>query len=386
VDPLHPLHTHYAFLGEMVDMRGHPHGPLNAWVLGSLIAVFGGVREAPFHAAYIVFSLMAALATLALARRFAPERALWAALLFIAVPAFVVNGNSFESDLVFLAFWMAAIACFVRAADTRGAGWLAASAAAAALAALDAFQAGMLTPILGLYLWLRHRRWVAGWLAALAAPVTILAWQFWEWAGGGVLPAAVLFGYMQSGALQSAGRKLASAAALTAHAGWIVCPALVALAFARSAGRLRWAAVGAVAAAAAAYDPNPLFWASIAMGALLVASCVRREFLGAWVALFFAASLLIFFAGSARYLLPLAAPVAILTARAVPPRWLAAGFTAQLALGLGLQAANAEHWSETRAFAAEVMEQAQGRRVWPAALSGSARSTAAVERQPAARG
>lgn len=364
VDPLHPLHTRYTFSGEMVDMRGHPHGPLNAWVLGALLAVFGEVRETAFHATYIGFSLTAALAMLALARRFAPERALWATLLFIAVPAFVVNGNSLEADLPFLAFWMLAVACFARAVDTRSSRWLGAAALAAALAALDAFQAVLLTPILGLYLWLRDRRWLPGWIAALAAPATIAAWQAWEWASSGVLPAAVLLGYMQSGSLQSLGRKLASAAALTAHAGWIVCPPLVALAFARSAGWWRWAAVAVAAGAAAWHDPNPLFWASIAAGVLLVSSCIRREFLAAWVVLFFAASLVIFFAGSARYLLPLAAPVAILIARPLPPRWLATGFAVQLALGLGLETVNAQHWAETRAFASEVSDQARGRRVW----------------------
>ena len=42
-----------------------------------------------------------------------------------------------------------------------------------------------------------------------------------------------------------------------------------------------------------------------------------------------------FFAGSARYLLPMAAPLALLASR-LRPRWLAAGFGLQLALGLGL--------------------------------------------------
>jgi len=60
----------------------------------------------------MVFSLIAACAMWSLARRFSPHP-LWAALLFIAVPAFVVNGNSLETDLPFLAFWMAAVALFV---------------------------------------------------------------------------------------------------------------------------------------------------------------------------------------------------------------------------------------------------------------------------------
>ena len=111
IDPLHPDNTKYVFQGEEVDLRGQPHPPLDGWVLAGLIAVFGGVKEIPFHAAYMVFSLVAAWAMWSLARRFSPQP-LWAALLFVAVPAFVVNGNSLETDLPFLAFWMAAVALF----------------------------------------------------------------------------------------------------------------------------------------------------------------------------------------------------------------------------------------------------------------------------------
>ena len=364
VDPLHPLHTHYAFLGQMVDMRGHPHGPLNAWVLGGLVAVFGEVREVPFHAAYIVFSLLAALAMLSLARRFCPERALLATLLFQAVPAFVVNGNSFETDLPFLAFWLISVVYFAKALDTRSISMLLLSAAAAVLAALDANQAVVLTPILGLYLWSKARTWKPAWVAILAAPATIVAWQAWEWSSSGVLPVAVLLGYMRSLGVQSSGNKFASGVALTAHAGWIVCPALIFLAFGKTAGLWRWAAVAVATSAALMYDSNPLFWISIASGMLLVTSVLRKEFQSAWVLVFFTASLVIFFAGSARYLLPLAAPVCILVAQALPPAKLLAGFAAQLALSLALATANYQHWSATRTFADSVMQQANGRRVW----------------------
>ena len=40
IDPLHPTHAQYAFMGRIVDMRGHPHPPFNAWYLGLLLAVF----------------------------------------------------------------------------------------------------------------------------------------------------------------------------------------------------------------------------------------------------------------------------------------------------------------------------------------------------------
>jgi len=60
IDPLHPNHARYPFLGQVVDMRGHPHPPLNTWVLALLLALMGDVYEVPYHAVYIVFSLVAA--------------------------------------------------------------------------------------------------------------------------------------------------------------------------------------------------------------------------------------------------------------------------------------------------------------------------------------
>src|SRR2546430_10267908 len=52
IEPLHPKHTQYAFLGRMVDMRGQPHPPLNAWYLALLLTTLKNVSEIPFHAAY----------------------------------------------------------------------------------------------------------------------------------------------------------------------------------------------------------------------------------------------------------------------------------------------------------------------------------------------
>src|SRR5690349_17981890 len=143
IDPLHPKNTTYVFLGDLTDQRGQPHPPLNAWTLAALIALFGGVREAPFHAAYIGYSIVAVVAMWSLARRFSTQP-LWATLLFLAVPAFVVNGASLESDLPFLAMWMAAVALFC-------AGRLVPAALAMALAALAAYQAVFLIPILAVY-------------------------------------------------------------------------------------------------------------------------------------------------------------------------------------------------------------------------------------------
>jgi hypothetical protein len=328
VDPLHPKNTKYIFLGDEVDQRGQPHPPLNAWTLAGLIALFGEVKEVPFHAAYIGWSLIAVAAMWSLARRFSPQP-FWATLLFLAVPAFVVNGNSFESDLPFLALWMAAIAFF-------SAGRLFWAAAAMALASMAAYQAILLTPILAVYVWLFRRRDRMAWLVLLVPPLVLGTWQIFERATTGAMPAAVLNGYFQSYGLQSAVAKLRNAIALFGHSWFLVFPALV-------------------------------------PGAIILAWRKRRDpetqFLAAWIVIFFAAALVIFFAGSARYLLPMAAPVALLASRQ-RGRWLAAGFGLQLALGLGLAAANYEHWDGYRQFARQMRGPTENHRVWVDGLWG----------------
>jgi len=322
IDPLHPNHVRYVFLGDLVDLRGHPHPPFDAWFLGLLLAIFRDVREVPFHAAYILFSLAAGVSMWALARRFSPHP-LWATLLFLAVPAFVVNGTSLESDLPLLAFWMTAVALFA-------AGRLGWASTAMALAAISAYQAVFLTPILAVHVWLFRRRDARAWAATLVPPAALIGWQIFERLSTGALPASVLNGYFQTYGFQALQRKLESAAALTVHSCFLVFPALL-------------------------------------PGAAVLAWRKRHErdtaFLLAWILIFMGGAYLVFFAGSARYLLPMAAPVALLVSR-LRPKWLAAGFAAQLALSVGLAWVNAEHWDGYRQFAASLRDKTAGRHVW----------------------
>src|SRR5882724_8070459 len=67
IDPLHPNDVKYVFLGDEVDLRGHSHPPGNAWPLAGFLLLFGDVKEVPFHAAYVVFSLIAVAAMWSLA-------------------------------------------------------------------------------------------------------------------------------------------------------------------------------------------------------------------------------------------------------------------------------------------------------------------------------
>lgn len=350
IDPVHPQHARYLFQGEVVDMRGHPHPPLNTWMLAALLAIFGDIYEAPYHAAYIIYSLIAAAAMYALARRFS-ERPLAATLLFLVTPAFVVNGNSLEADIPLLAFWMAGVALFVH-------GRLALAAVALALAAMTGYQAVVATPVLWAYVWFHQRKQRAAWLVALTPAVVISAFQLWERATGGELPASVLAGYFNAYGLQQLANKLKNAAALTAHAGWIVFPALAAYAF-----RGAWPAGVAAALAGVFIDPHPLFWVSFGIGAMVIAWCVRRiDFLKAWVLVFFAAALVLFFAGSARYLLPIAAPVALLAAR--EKRLVFTAAAAQAAISLCLAIVNYHHWDGYRQFARSIAAEVRTKRVW----------------------
>jgi len=351
MEPLHPTHARYAFMGRIVDMRGHPHPPLNAWFLGLLLVVFKDVSEVPFHAAYILFSLIAGFSALSLARGFSPHP-LAATLLFLVTPAFVINGSSFESDLPFVAFWLLSIALFVAAVDRRSVRLLALSSLGMALAALSAYQAVLLVPILLLY----GRRWRTSWMAVLTAPAVLLVWQLYERLSSGAMPASVLAGYMQTYGFQALDQKLKSAVALTGHLAWMVFPSL-------------WmppllalpAAIGA-----AFYDLNPLFWASIAIGVGILIWCARnwRDFLAQWVLIFFGGALLIFFAGSARYLLPIALPLAILATRRVKLHWTKVAFGAGLALSATLAIVNYQHWNGYRQFARELKSETESKRVW----------------------
>ena len=97
---------------------------------------------------------------------------------------------------------------------------------------------------------------------------------------------------------------------------------------------------------------------------MAIAWCVTRkpDFITAWVAIFFAGALVIFFAGSARYLLPMAAPIAILVSN--QRRWVIPAFAANLAIGLCLAFANYQHWDGYRQIALQIRKEIAEKRVW----------------------
>ena len=328
-DPLHPNHTSYVFEGRDVTFQGYPHPPGNAAFLMILLAVFGDVREIPFHVAYLLFSLAAVYGMYALARRFSPHP-LWATLLFLAVPAFVVNGNSFESDVPLLAFWMTGAAAFVYAVDRDSKRLLALAAACLAATGMIAMQALLFTPILLAYLFIVRKKRPAYLIVAAIPILVLIGWQLFERITSGQFPAAVSAAYMAGDGFARVAVKLRNALALSIHTGFMIFPILLPFAV-RETWRRR-------------NDP-------------------ATRFLLAWIILFLGGAWVIFYAGSARYLLPLAAPLAILASLA-PVRWVRVAFALQLALSVSLAAVNEQQWNSYRAFAASLREQTLHQRVW----------------------
>lgn len=374
IDPLHPHGTHYAFLGSMVDMRGHTHPPLNAAILGLALWAFGDVREVPFHLVYLVLSWIAVLSGYSLCRRFC-SHPLPAALLFAVVPVFIVNATSLEADLPFLAFSLLAITWFARATDRRETLWTAWTILALTAASLIAYQAVLLIPVLAYYLWFKNRDWKAGWLVLLTPVLVIIGWQFFEKWTRGEFPIAVTLHYMREYRLQAKPAKLKNLAILIAHLGWLVFPVTVFFAF-RKSSRWLWVLPGVAAGIYAWLDPSPLAWVPGATGISILAVCAgemakpsdeKSRFLAGWILLFFLGSVTVFFAGSARYLLPLALPLAMMVSERLWPYrpWVGISIALSAAIGMGLAVANLEHWRQYQRLVQRIAPQMEkAERTW----------------------
>lgn len=326
IDPLHPHHASYIFQGRTVSMMGHPHPPLNAWILAIILAVAGDVRAETFHAVYVCFSLMVAAGVFVIAGRFT-TRPGFAALLVLTTPAFLVNGNSLEADLPFLAFWTTGIAAFL-----AGRLWIAVPLLAGA--GLAAYQSVVVIPILWVWLWLERRAWISGWIASLTPAVVLVLWQLAERWSSGVFPLAVTSGYFSEYGLQRSEAKILNAQALGLHSLFLV---------------------------------GPLLLIALVLFRKGAPKADRRDlFLSSWIAIFFAAALVLFFAGSARYLLPLAPALAILVTRRLEshPRVLIAGMVLQVILGFALARVNFEHWRGYQQFVERLKPEIKSRRVW----------------------
>ena len=322
--PLTPLNFEFVFQGKMVDAAGHPHPPLNAYILAVAWLLRGHFSVFFFHCFYLLFTLGISFAAYALAARFT-SRPLWGALLIAASPIVQVNTNTLASpEAPALALLLIGAAAFFGR-------WFWLAGIALALAGLTELQALALPPILLLAYFVKREDAAAasgpgvpgpyGWIrippagawCALAAPYLALGgWQALEWALTGRLPFVVLAGYASNPNLSRIGVKASSALALLGHLGVLVT--LVPLAW-----RRLW---GLAPGLLAGFLVTDYPWWERALLVIFVALGVnalvwlwesrKQPVLAAWCLLYFAFACVAFFAGAARYLLPLAAPMVLL--------------------------------------------------------------------------
>ena len=330
--PLTPLNFRYVFQGRQVDMAGHTHPPLNAYILALLWAVRGGFSVVFFHAAYLVFPLTISFAAYALAARFTAQP-LWAALLVASSPLVQVNTNTLAGpEGPALAFLLVGAVLYLRERFL-------AAGIALALASFTAFQALALPPILLLGYALRRTRPPRGAWAAAAAPFLLLVgWQALQFLLTQRLPIAVLLSYITGPTHGRLGLKGASALALLQHLGvLVILPPLV-------RPKLAVLIPGVLAAA---LIPGYPWWErlllfgflGVGLHALLWLWNARRSepFLAGWCLVYFTLAAVAFFAGASRYLLPLVVPMVLLSVRQFAARrWLALALGFNIFLGLNL--------------------------------------------------
>ena len=333
--PLTPQNFRFVFQGQWVNMAGHPHPPMNGYVAALAWIVCGGFSVPGFHAFYLLFALMISFAAYALAARFTAH-ALWGALLVAASPIVQANTNTLAgAESPGLAFLLAGAAAFFWRRF-----WIA--GIALTLAGLTELQALALPPILMLeYALRRERPPRAAWIAVAAPYIGMAGWQALQFSLTHTLPGAVLVGYMRESSRGRASLKMESALALVGHLGVLVT--LVPIAW-----RRLWGVVPGLIACTLVHDyawwERMMLVAAVTLGvnALLWLWNARKtnSVLAWWCLAYFLFACVAFYAGAARYLLPIVAPMAMLVVieRRALWRWAALGVSLVLGLNISFAA------------------------------------------------
>jgi len=335
--PFYPNDTPYIFEGRFLqDMGSHSHPPLQTYFLALLQRLFGeeeGV-EWIYHTAAVFFPLLAVISFYFLAARYV-ARPIWPAAALAVCPVFLVMSHTLMTDVPNLAFWLAALASFLWAAELARSILYLPGSLFLFLAMFTSYQSVVLAPLLGFYLF-RKRARASGWLA-LGAPLMLMGgWFFLNFLHYGRILLVDTVGYVQSrNALGWAelGTKLV---ALLEYQGWLLLfPVLLLYVLARDLrGRgFLLCTLGAVYLSQLVVpeyriQDKAIFVTGLVAGLFIsfrmvphsVKTLVRTEgerdddtaatqLLGLWYLSGVAICLLIFTEGSARYILPLAPAV-----------------------------------------------------------------------------
>ncbi|MFA5809503.1 MAG: glycosyltransferase family 39 protein [Thermoleophilia bacterium] len=140
----------YSYRGHFIRQFRNPHAPLLTTYLSLLLRTGAQVSEPLFHAAYLVFPLVAALSMYALSRRFT-RHPLIAAILLVSTPGFLVMSHNIMDNFPGLSLSLASAALFIWGADKGNWKLLLGSGIMMALAVMTAYQSLAIVPVLMAY-------------------------------------------------------------------------------------------------------------------------------------------------------------------------------------------------------------------------------------------
>ena len=164
--------------------------PLACYYL-ALAAGVVGWSEVGLHVAFLLPAIAAIVGTYQVARRLckSPE---WAALITVFTPVFLVSASTVMCDVMMLAFWIWAIAFWLKGIEEKGFRSLAFAGMLVSLSLLTKYFGVCLIPLLAAH-GLAHQRRLGRWALALLIPIaTICIYQIdtsWIY-GTGLLSAA----------------------------------------------------------------------------------------------------------------------------------------------------------------------------------------------------
>jgi len=173
-DPLHPFDFELDTDGRLESVWRHRDPPLIPYYLAGLRAL--GVRsETGWHVGFLVFPAICVAAAWYLAGRFGmnPFIATW---LLVATPAFLVNATTLMLDVPLLAFYLCALAAFVRGHANGRVGLIVAAGVSAGMASLTKYAGLSVLPLFAAYELLNSRSLRK---TCLAASVACLLFGVW---------------------------------------------------------------------------------------------------------------------------------------------------------------------------------------------------------------
>lgn len=337
---LYPYDAPIDFSGVHYQEGGsHSHPPLQVYLLAALqhFAGEGEGSEWIYHSVALIFPLLGVLSLYFISARFV-ERPLWPSLVMAVCPLLLVMEHTLMLDVPTLAYWLAAIACFLWAADLNRKGLYAASSLFQFAAMFTSYQSVALTPLLGFY-HIRKQGKASGWISLLLPITAMGAWLGMSSRHYGRFILWDTLGYIQSRNAETLRVLSTKALALFEYQGWlIVFPLFILYVLARGMrGRLFAIVLLASIYIAQAKVPDyrlvdkAIFVLGLTTGIFITVRMltlcshafrrgtsevlglgrVEAQFISLWYGGVAVYCLILFTEGSARYILPLVPPVLI---------------------------------------------------------------------------